>query len=238
MKTLPKLCATGMLLLSSAFADKLPYKISTESVLAENDFSMNNLDTKPWNIRFGSWTVENGKLSAEAIKSQDHSPSMSLFYDIPNESLFSYDFTLNAKGQGVRVAFFGKGGCKLMIHQHEMYFIVNDKQDDKEAVIVDWRKLNLEVGQQYHIDFILKDDKVIAFLDGKKALAGKDPMLKNKKKRFQFSSANQVHTFDNFKLSKVTFDDSSLPEGFFRDKAIKISEFPNLPGRKKAQSTK
>ena len=228
MSKIPKFIASGIFLFNSTFAEPLPYGIKVKEVLAENNFSANNLSQAPWKIHFDKWIVENGELSVEAIAGQKHEPSMSLYAEnIPNTCMFSCDFTLNAKGQGVRVAFFGKAGCKLMIQQHKMYFIVNDRHDDKAAVIIDWRKHNLELGQKHHVDFIVKDDSAIALINGKVALAGKDPMLKIHKERFQFGSAQKVHRLDNFKLTKITVGENAIPEDIFR-KVPKIVSDPKL----------
>ena len=218
----------------TSHAAELPYDIKETEVLVSNDFSKDNLKEKPWSIRFGTWHVKNGALSSEQIASQNHSSSMSLFYKISNETMFSCDFTLGEKGKGFRVALFGKGGCKLMIHSHEMYLILNDKQDkDNGPDFIDWKKVDFKPGQKYHLDFAVKGDTTVVLIDGKVMMAGKHPILKNdNKKRYQFSTSNPKHTLDNFKLSNITMNLESIPKDKFRDKHWSIEEFGKLPARK------
>ena len=228
-----KYIMAAMAICLSTVASELPYEIKETEVLVKNDFSQDNLKEKPWSIRFGKWLVKDGVLSSEQIESQNHSSSMSLFYKISNETMFSCDFVLGEKGKGFRVALFGKGGCKLIIHSHEMYLILNDKQDkDNGPDFIDWKKLDLEPGKKYHLDFAVKEDTAVVLIDGKVMMVGKHPILKNDKKRYQFSTSNPKHTLDNFKLSNITLNLESIPEDKFRERHWSIQEFGKLPERK------
>lgn len=210
MKTLTiALLAASIFSQASVVAKGLPYGIKVKSILAENDFSTNNLNSKPWKVSYGKWFVKDGELFSKEISEQDHSPSLSLFFKIPETHMFSFDFKLSETG-GMRVALFGKGGLKFIIRRDKITFSASDKSN-KEVYpfIIDVAEVALKVGKKHHVDLVVNGHKIIALLDGKPLITAQDPKVNDQGKRYQFTM-NPECSFDNFKLSEIELDEKAL----------------------------
>jgi hypothetical protein len=189
----------------------------------QSDFSEDDLDRAPWAVQHGRWQIRDGVLAGDTTAGANHTASLSLMLQVPENLLVSLDFSLG-ENESFAVCFIGGSGPhgRIMINPKEGYLWMK-AGDTGAARVIDYVPLDLATGTQHHLSFLRHGDRLVATINGEHHISGRHEKFTSPKKRINLTAETAKTQFDN--ISVVNISEVKASPELFSKPSYSLSEF-------------
>jgi hypothetical protein len=172
--------------------------------LYQSDFSKDDLNSAPWQLKHGQWHVRDGTLAGVTIAKENHDAALSLMIQVPEDLLVSLDFRL-AADESFTLCFIGGSGPHGRVHINSREFYLWMKAGDTGAArVIDYVPLKLATETWHHLTFIRHGDRLIAAVNDQHRIAGRHEKFTRPKKRINLCSETAETRFDNISVARLS----------------------------------